>query len=376
MKGRESVARPREDGKVPHGGDREQSSVGCCLEPKITFGIIVLNGEPFTRYLLRTLYPYAHQIIVAEGACPGAVSSSSGHSVDGTIDVLREFTEHEDPGRKVVVVQQEGFWTEKTEQTQAIADLVTGDYLWVCDIDEFYTPTMIETVVRKLGERPEIDMLSFQQVTFWGAIAYVVDSYLLRRGHFRDGVARVFKWAPGYSYATHRPPTVRDSRGNDLRNGVWLRRRHTERWQVRMLHYSLLFPGQVMDKCCYYLNAPWCRRGEAVRWVHTSWLRLDHPFRVHNVYEYLSWLERYNGVHPPQIVAMMDDIDRGIVDEAVRGTEDIEELLSSPCYRCATLFVRAWEPLDRLRVACSRQIATFFSRVRRRVIRTLAARSR
>src|SRR3546814_12365174 len=31
--------------------------------PRITFGMIVLNGEPFLRYNLRSLYPYAHQII-------------------------------------------------------------------------------------------------------------------------------------------------------------------------------------------------------------------------------------------------------------------------------------------------------------------------
>ncbi len=35
--------------------------------PKVTFGIIVLNGEPFTRYCLRSLYPFAHEIIVVEG---------------------------------------------------------------------------------------------------------------------------------------------------------------------------------------------------------------------------------------------------------------------------------------------------------------------
>ena len=42
--------------------------------PKITFGMIVLNGEPFIKYNLRALYPYAHQIIVVEGACPSSAS--------------------------------------------------------------------------------------------------------------------------------------------------------------------------------------------------------------------------------------------------------------------------------------------------------------
>jgi hypothetical protein len=35
--------------------------------PRIAFGMIVLNGEPFTQYNLRSLYPCAYQIVVAEG---------------------------------------------------------------------------------------------------------------------------------------------------------------------------------------------------------------------------------------------------------------------------------------------------------------------
>ena len=44
---------------------------------RITFGIIVLNGEPFVRYNLRAIYPFAHQIIVAEGASKKAALDSS-----------------------------------------------------------------------------------------------------------------------------------------------------------------------------------------------------------------------------------------------------------------------------------------------------------
>jgi hypothetical protein len=35
--------------------------------------MIVLNGEPSIRYNLRALYPFAHQIFLAEGAAPAAV---------------------------------------------------------------------------------------------------------------------------------------------------------------------------------------------------------------------------------------------------------------------------------------------------------------
>ena len=55
------------------------------LFPKITFGIIVLNGEPFTRYCLRSIYPFAYEIIVVEGGHVDArsVCTPDGHSVDG-----------------------------------------------------------------------------------------------------------------------------------------------------------------------------------------------------------------------------------------------------------------------------------------------------
>ena len=77
---------------------------------KITFGIIVLNGEPFTRYNLRALYPFAHEIIVAEGASSKAacVATPEGHSTDGTLEILRQFKEKGDPDNKLTIVGSPG----------------------------------------------------------------------------------------------------------------------------------------------------------------------------------------------------------------------------------------------------------------------------
>ena len=117
--------------------------------PKITFGMIVLNGQPFIRYNLRALYPFAHQIIVVEGASPGAanICTLDGHSTDGTSDALWDFKAHEDPEHKLTILTAQdegyanGFWPgEKHEQSQAYAKRATGDYLWQVDVDEFYKP--------------------------------------------------------------------------------------------------------------------------------------------------------------------------------------------------------------------------------------------
>ena len=106
-------------------------------EPKITFGVIVLNGEPFVRYTLRSLYPFAHEIIVVEGAAPAAknIATADGHSRDGTLGELRRFKAEEDPDGKVTVVTAEdegrpdGWWHgEKHEQSRAYASRATGNW--------------------------------------------------------------------------------------------------------------------------------------------------------------------------------------------------------------------------------------------------------
>src|SRR5690606_14789777 len=114
---------------------------------------------------LRALYPFAHEIIVAEGAAPGArnIATGDGHSRDGTLDILRRFKAEEDPEDKLTIVTAEdeghpnGFWPgEKDEQSQAYAKRATGDYLWQVDMDEFYRAEEMARVLAMLGDDPTI----------------------------------------------------------------------------------------------------------------------------------------------------------------------------------------------------------------------------
>ena len=87
--------------------------------PNITFGIIVLNGEPFTRYCLRALYPFAHEIIVVEvaGIAAAGGATPDGHSSDGTLETLYQFQAEEDPENKMQIITRDGFWSEKDEMS-------------------------------------------------------------------------------------------------------------------------------------------------------------------------------------------------------------------------------------------------------------------
>jgi hypothetical protein len=324
--------------------------------PKVTFGMIVLNGEPFIRYNLRSLYPFAHQIIVVEGAAPGAahIATPDGHSKDGTLDVLRDFQTHEDPEHKLSILTAEdeghpdGFWaSEKEGQSQAYAKHATGDFLWQVDVDEFYMPEDIRTILEMLRCDESITALSFKQITFWGGFDYITDGWYLRRGWCADGIHRIFKWGAGYRYISHRPVTVYNAQDEDLHRLHWVNGNVLARKGIYMYHYSLIFPKQVFEKCEYYKQADWARRTKALRWAEENFQKLGNPYHVHNVYDYPSWLERYIGNHPPQIEILHADVRAARIDFAVRPIDDIEKLLQSHTYMLGRAGLRFLEPFSR-----------------------------
>ena len=307
--------------------------------PRITFGIIVLNGEPFIRYTLRALYPYAHEIIVVEGATQGAknVATSDGHSRDTTLMTLHEFKAQEDPQNKLIIVTKDGFWSEKDAMSQAYAERATGDYLWQVDVDEFYMPDDIEAVLKMLKENPSITAVSFKTITFWGAPDYAVDGWYLQRG--AEVYHRLFKWGAGYTYVTHRPPTVHNSHSQSMQALHWVTGDEMEARGIKMYHYSLLLPKQVIEKCDYYSNAEWAKRQGALDWANNAYLALKRPYHVHNIEEYPSWLSHYDGSHPPQVLAMWDDITGDDSEYEIRQIDDIEALLNSMSYKVGRFIV-------------------------------------
>ena len=306
---------------------------------KITFGIIVLNGEPFTRYCLRSIYPFAHEIIVVEGGHEDtkSVCTPDGHSIDGTLDVLYKFKKEEDDENKLTIITREGFWPKKDElghdrtpQSRAYAEIATGDYLWQIDIDEFYLESDMKKIIKMLKEDSSINAVSFKQKSFWGNINYISDGCYLRRNE--GGWHRIFKWAKNYKYLTHEPPTIIDENGIDLRSQGWITGEMMSKHNIYMYHYCLLFPSQVEQKSRLYREEKPEYYAQMLDWATNHYYSISNPYRVHNVYTYPSWLIRYNGQHPHEIINMMEDINKGKIDVPLRQTKDIEAILSKWWY--------------------------------------------
>ena len=300
----------------------------------ISFGIIVLNGEPFTKYCLRALYPFAYEIIIAEGACKAAkgIATPDGHSIDGTLESLYEFKEKEDPENKLTIIQKSGFWEEKDEQSKAYAEKAKGNYLWQVDIDEFYRDEDILKIINILKNNKDITAVSFKERTFWGDLCYECNSVKHKVGG--NIFHRLFKFKDGYIYKTHRPPTVVDENGQDLRKKKHLIAEETEKEGIYLYHYSLLLPKQVKEKVYYYQQRGFYSEGEMSisQWAESCYFRLSNPYQVFREHEYPSWLERFDGSHPEQIQKLMEDIKTKKINYELRNNNDVEELLQNNTY--------------------------------------------
>lgn len=332
--------------------DLEENMRNIASNMRITFGMIVLNGEPFLRYNLRSIYPFAHQIIVVEGASPAAiqVATSDGHSRDFTMETLRRFQAEEDIEGKVLVVTAEdeghpnGFWKEKDEMSEAYAKRATGDWLWQVDVDEFYLPGDMEQILSMLSIRPWVSQVSFQFRTFSGSPYFLVDGFYLR-GSMNE-VRRVFAWRPSYRYVKHRPPTVINDRGRDLATLHPISAKSMASKGIFMYHYEQLFPKQVHEKCSYYSRVNWSSALKSANiWVRDCYTNIHHPYRVHMVYNYPSWLERYRGSVPPSVLQMVEAVKQGRhPGVALRQSDDIEHVLRSPLYMLGRGLLKACVP--------------------------------
>ena len=336
---------------------------------RVSFGILALNAQPFLEYNLQALYPFAHEIIVVEGAVRAAASLATpdGHSTDGTLQMLADFKRLNDPEKKLRIVSAavegyaDGFWPEKDEMSRAYTKYLSGDWLWQVDSDEFYREKDMQAVLSLLKEDSTISAISFPYLEFFGSF----ESAITGSWHLYQQALchRIFRWEVGYHYSSHRPPTVVNENGTDLRKTHWIRTPKNGLDPIYLYHYSYVLPKQARQKVGYYSNVEWTSSfRDNERWFNESFLQLKQPlFLGEKGWPNLQWLERYVGKHPEAIEALQRDLSSGKIKEGARPTQDIEKLLSSPLYSLQ-------RALARLLLAIYWPLRTVWKAVRRRIL--------
>lgn len=250
---------------------------------KITFGMIVLNGNQVLKQVLESVYPYAHQILVAEGPVNYWQQKGVFTSTDGTNEILDNFP---DPDNKLKVIHSQ--YQEKDQQCNAYIPYMKEDtdYLWNLDCDEVFKPDDVCKLMEVL-EKEKYTSVGFKSCTFYGGFTHVM-------GGFEENAEfiRIKKVYPGSYWATHRPPTIAHKIENPMPEKHLNFNFLNEHYGIKMYHYSYTFPYQVYNKLKYY------------REFVNTYNCIDNYFE--NVY--LPWVlgdenqkskieEIYNGVH-------------------------------------------------------------------------------
>ena len=212
---------------------------------KIAFGMIVFEGDYVLEECLQQVYPYASQILIAEGPVEYWQRQGRTTSTDRTNEILDSFP---DPDNKIQIVH--GQYSEKDEQCKAYMQFINDDidYLWNLDCDELYKTEDLEKTIRFLEEYKPTSV-GVTSCSFYGGINHHLTGFELQKDNF----LRIFKYEPGATWLTHRPPTMKYS--SDIQEKHIDSETFYYLTGVLMYHYSYVFPHQVAKKVGYYKDS-------------------------------------------------------------------------------------------------------------------------
>jgi hypothetical protein len=214
---------------------------------KIAFGMIVFEGDYVLHQCLEQVYPFATQILIAEGPVSYWQRQGRTTSTDRTNEILNNFP---DPENKISIVH--GQFNEKDDQCRAYMQFIRPDidYIWNLDSDEVYkTEDLIKVIDLLKKEKPT--SVGLRSCSFYGGF----DDYLTGFELKTDNFLRIFRYMDGSTWLTHRPPTIQYPVDSKIQRKHISSDQLYEMTGVQMYHYSYVFPDQVFRKINYYKDS-------------------------------------------------------------------------------------------------------------------------
>lgn len=214
---------------------------------KIAFGMIVFEGDYVLKECLEQVYPFAEQILIAEGPVSYWQRQGRSTSLDRTNEILDNFP---DPENKISIVH--GQYLEKDDQCRAYMQFIKPDidYLWNLDSDEVYKTEDLKRMIEFLKiEKPT--SVGVRSCSFYGGFENYLTGFELKTDNF----LRIFKYVNGSTWLTHRPPTIQYPVGANVTRKHVSSDELFEKTGIQMYHYSYVFPDQVFRKINYYKDS-------------------------------------------------------------------------------------------------------------------------
>lgn len=172
--------------------------------------IQMLNEAEFAEAVLSHLYEEVDRILVIEGAVANHPKATlDGHSLDNTLEIVRNFKQTKDPKNKVTIISIQRPWKNLEEMKQTFLSMsIPGDWLIINDADEFYLPADIRRLRKAIDLNPHATEFVPNFIHFYGNTQRVA----LPGPEWQPQHQRVFKYVRGMKYNSH--PVVTDSAGH------------------------------------------------------------------------------------------------------------------------------------------------------------------
>ena len=274
---------------------------------RISFIMIVLNGMPFIKAVLESIYKAAYEIIIIEGAvekCKFA-ANLDGSSKDGTVEFIKAFP---DPQFKIKFVQ--GQWAEKCEMQNKALQSCSGDYVWLVDSDEVYKENDVDTIIKMLEEDSTIIQVNMPILHFWKGFDYIIHSEILSNVETH----RIFRLDRNCFFTTHRPPTLFCEHYNEVTAKVnVLKTSILRKAGIYLYHYSYILNEQVKQKIELYKRYGWGKvwgldlddwySNCFIKWTPENKDEIEKKYGVWTC-DKDSGTRQFSGNHPKSIVEM------------------------------------------------------------------------
>jgi hypothetical protein len=272
-------------------------------EIKVTYVLNVLNGEPFIHFQLKSIYDFAFEIIIVEGAYEKfSFAANNGRSTDNTIEIINDFP---DPHNKIKLILNEGYYEDRTEMCNECTKYVNGNVIWQIDVDEFYFDETHLYVKEMFEVTESLDRISFNFLDIFGSLRLKVDGLDDSK---LQSVRRVHRFNKGDSWSTQRPPTLVDS--NDVAKVI--RKEHLgdemEKLGHKMFNLTMLFKSQILDKYNYYFKKGFTN--DTQTWYENSIKNYAIRLNVLNISDYLTSLSLVEEKLPPIVY----DLNEYVID--------------------------------------------------------------
>lgn len=196
-----------------HNEPNQVSAICDAIDKKVRIVqcIQACNEERLIESCMLQLYDKVDVIVVIEGAVKNKVEAGQatpdGHSLDRTVDIIKEVIAKKDPQKKIIFVQIDRPWNDLEELKATFFQYMQdGDWMLITDADEFIMPSVIDKMREAISLEPfATEMIPAGFYHFWR------DAWHMRKpsGDWGQQHQRFIKFQPGLHYENH--PVARDA---------------------------------------------------------------------------------------------------------------------------------------------------------------------